>query len=158
MLWEDQVPMTDVELSSTAFEEGQPIPERYSCDGDNASPPLSWTSLPEGTRSLALIVHDPDAPSGDFTHWLAWNIDPGSDGLEEDVPAPLHGTNGFGRPGYGAPCPPPGDGPHRYYFELYALDTDLDLLESGAAREQLEREMEGHVLGQARLMGTYERK
>jgi Raf kinase inhibitor-like YbhB/YbcL family protein len=157
MLWEDQVPMTDVELTSTAFEEGQPIPERYSCDGDNASPPLSWASLPEGTRSVALIVHDPDAPSGDFTHWVGWNIDPEAGGLDEGAHAPREGTNGFGETGYDGPCPPADDGAHRYVHELFALDTELEL-EPEASREQLEDAIDGHVLGGAELVGTYERK
>jgi Raf kinase inhibitor-like YbhB/YbcL family protein len=149
--------MPDFELTSSAFDEGQPIPGKHSCDGEDRSPPLSWTSIPDGTQSVALVVHDPDAPSGDFVHWLAWNIDPQSAGIDEGVPAPLEGTNGFGRTGYAGPCPPPGHGPHRYFFELYAVDTDLDLLQPGAAREQLEKELEGHVLAETRLMGTYER-
>jgi Raf kinase inhibitor-like YbhB/YbcL family protein len=148
--------MPDLELTSPAFDDGEPIPEKYTADGEGTSPRLTWNYVPEGTRSMALIVHDPDAPSGDFTHWLAWNIDPGSGGLEEGVPAPGQGTHGFGRPGYAGPSPPPGHGPHRYFFRLYALDTELDL-EHGAAREQLENEMEGHVLAEAQLMGSYER-
>ncbi len=148
--------MPDFELTSPAFAEGQPIPRKYSCEGENASPPLSWSSLPEGTRSLALIVHDPDAPSGDFTHSVGWNIDPDAGGLEEGAHAPVEGANGFGEDGYGGPCPPPGDGAHRYLHELFALDTELDL-EPSASREQLEDAMEGHVLGGAELVGTYER-
>jgi Raf kinase inhibitor-like YbhB/YbcL family protein len=148
--------MPDLELTSPAFDDGEPIPEKHTCDGEDVSPRFDWQFLPDGTRSLALIVHDPDAPSGDFTHWLAWNVDPNPGGLDEGVPAPGQGTNGFGRPGYAGPCPPPGHGPHRYFHRLYALDTDLDL-QAGAAREQLENELEGHVLGEARLMGTYER-
>ena len=148
--------MTDFDLTSPAFHEGQPIPERFSCDGDNVSPPLDWSSPPEGTRSLALILHDPDAPSGDFTHWVGWNIDPGTGGLEEGAHATVEGANGFGENGYGGPCPPPGHGAHRYFHELFALDTELDL-EEGASREQLEDAIEGHVLGGAELIGTYER-
>jgi Raf kinase inhibitor-like YbhB/YbcL family protein len=148
--------MTAFELTSSAFDEGQQVPRKFSCEGDNASPPLSWGSLPEGTRSLALIVHDPDAPSGDFPHWVAWNIDPDSGGLEEGAHAPVEGTNGFGENGYDGPCPPPGHGTHRYVHELFALDTELDL-EEDASREQLEDAMDGHVLGGAELVGTYER-
>jgi Raf kinase inhibitor-like YbhB/YbcL family protein len=147
--------MPDFELTSTAFGEGQPIPRKHSCDGENASPPLDWSS-PEGTRSLALILHDPDAPSGDFVHWVAWGIDPDAGGLEEGAHPPGEGANGFGENGYGGPCPPPGHGAHRYFHELFALDTVLDLPE-GASREQLEDAIEGHVLGAAELMGTYER-
>ena len=148
--------MPDFELSSSAFNEGQPIPRRHSCDGENVSPPLSWSSPPDGTRSLALILHDPDAPSGDFTHWVGWNIDPGTDGLEEGEHPPAEGANGFGENGYGGPCPPPGHGAHRYQHELFALDTELDL-EPESSREQLEDAIEGHVLGGAELIGTYER-
>jgi Raf kinase inhibitor-like YbhB/YbcL family protein len=146
----------DLELTSTAFAHLAPIPTKYTCDGKNVSPPLAWSFCPDGTRSLALIVHDPDAPSGDFTHWLAWNIDPDPGGLDAGVPAPAQGTNGRGRPGYMGPCPPSGDGSHRYVHELYAIDTELDL-DPGAAREQLENELEGHVLAQTELVGTYER-
>jgi Raf kinase inhibitor-like YbhB/YbcL family protein len=148
--------MTDFDLTSSAFDEGQPIPERFSCDGDNVSPPLDWSSIPEGTRSLALILHDPDAPSGDFTHWVGWNIDPGAGGLGEGAHATVEGANGFGQNGYGGPCPPPGHGAHRYVHELFALDTELDL-EEGASRDQVEDAMEGHVLEGAELIGTYER-
>jgi Raf kinase inhibitor-like YbhB/YbcL family protein len=148
--------MPDFELTSPAFDEGQQIPRKHSCDGENASPPLTWSSLPDDTRSLAIIVHDPDAPSGDFTHWVAWNIDPEAGGLAEGAHPPAEGTNGFGENGYGGPCPPPGDGAHRYFHELFALDTLLDL-QPESSPEQLEDAMEGHVLGGAELVGTYER-
>jgi Raf kinase inhibitor-like YbhB/YbcL family protein len=148
--------MPDLELTSPAFDDGEPIPSKHTADGEETPPPLEWNFVPEGTRSLALIVHDPDAPSGDFTHWLAWNIDPDSGGLGEGVPAPTQGTNGFGQTGYGGPAPPEGHGTHRYFHRLYALDTELDL-EPGAAREQLQDAIESHVLAEAKLMGTYER-
>jgi Raf kinase inhibitor-like YbhB/YbcL family protein len=148
--------MPDLELTSPAFDDGDPVPEKHTADGDGSSPPLQWNFVPEGTRTMALIVHDPDAPSGDFIHWLAWNIDPDPGGLDEGMPAPGQGTHGFGGAGWTGPSPPQGHGPHRYFFRLYALDTDLDL-EPGAAREQLEDEIEGHVLAEAQLMGTYER-
>jgi Raf kinase inhibitor-like YbhB/YbcL family protein len=148
--------MADFQLTSIAFNDAQPIPRKYSCEGDNLSPPLDWSAPPEGTRSLALIVHDPDAPIGDFTHWLAWNIDPLDGGLEEGAHPPAEGTSGFGENGYGGPCPPAGDGAHRYQHELFALDTMLDL-EPESSRDQLEDAMEGHVLGGAELVGTYER-
>src|SRR5262245_58719615 len=149
--------VAEYELSSPAFEDGETIPVEFSCDGANESPPLHWENLPDGTRTLALIVHDPDAPSGDFVHWLGWNIDPEVGGLAAGAPPPVQGTNGFGRLGYLGPCPPPGAGPHRYYFRLYAIDTDLEL-EPGAAREQLKNEMEGHVLSEAELLGLYQRE
>jgi Raf kinase inhibitor-like YbhB/YbcL family protein len=148
--------MPELELTSESFDHGEPIPERHTCSGNGSSPPLGWDFVPEGTRTLALIVHDPDAPSGDFVHWLAWNIDPADGGIDEDKPAPVQGTHDFGRPGYAGPCPPPGHGPHRYYFHLYALDAELDL-EEGAAREQLEDAIDGHVLAEAELIGTFER-
>jgi Raf kinase inhibitor-like YbhB/YbcL family protein len=148
--------MADFELASSAFNGGEGIPEKYSCDGDNVSPSLSWRGPPDGARSLALILHDPDAPSGDFTHWVAWSIEAGASGLEEGAHPGAEGANGFGENGYGGPCPPPGGGTHRYVFELFALDTEIDL-EAGASREQLEDAMDGHVLGAAELVGTYER-
>ncbi|HEY3191685.1 MAG TPA: YbhB/YbcL family Raf kinase inhibitor-like protein [Solirubrobacterales bacterium] len=149
--------MPDLELSSPAFDHGEPIPEKHTADGQGTSPPLEWNFVPEATRSMALIVLDPDAPSGDFIHWLAWNIDPEAGGLQEGAPAPAQGTHGFGGPGYAGPAPPPGHGPHRYFFHLYALDTDLDL-EHGASRDQLETAIDGHVLAEAELMGTYGRR
>lgn len=148
--------MPELELTSDSFSEGEPVPERHTCSGDGASPPLAWSGVPDGTRTMALIVHDPDAPSGDFVHWLAWNIDPADGGIEEGTPAPVEGTHGFGDPGYAGPCPPPGHGPHRYFFRLYALDTGLEL-EPGASREELEAAFEGRVLAEAELMGTFER-
>jgi Raf kinase inhibitor-like YbhB/YbcL family protein len=148
--------MADPELTSTAFADGAKIPVKYTGDGENVSPPLAWSFLPEGTRSLALIDHDPDAPSGDFTHWVAWNIDPEPGGLNEDTAAPVEGSNGAGGIGYMGPSPPPGHGPHRYFHELHALDTRLDL-QTGASREQLEDAIDGHVLATAQLVGTYER-
>jgi Raf kinase inhibitor-like YbhB/YbcL family protein len=146
----------DLELTSEAFDDGEPIPRKHSCDGEDLCPPLAWRSVPEGTRALALIVHDPDAPSGDFIHWVAWNIDPEAGGFEEGGAAPAEGTNGFGRQGYAGPCPPPGHGSHRYFFHLFALDAEPDLT-PGADRDQLAAAIEGHVLGEARLVGTYER-
>jgi Raf kinase inhibitor-like YbhB/YbcL family protein len=143
-------------LTSSAFADGGAIPPRYTCDGANLSPPLSWSSPPDGTRSLALVVVDPDAPIGTFTHWLAWGIDPGAGGLAEDEAAPVEGRNDFGVIGYGGPCPPPGHGRHRYFFLLYALDSEVGL-RAGASRKELERVLAGHTLAVAELMGSYER-
>lgn len=148
--------MSEFELTSAAFTDGNAIPEKYSCDGENVSPPLAWTSLPPGTQSLALIVHDPDAPSGDFTHWVAWDIDPGPGHLDEGDPVPSEGANGRGELGYAGPCPPPGHGAHRYMHHLYALDSPLGL-ETGAGKDQLKKALDGHVLAEARLVGIYER-
>jgi Raf kinase inhibitor-like YbhB/YbcL family protein len=147
--------MAGIEITSEAFEEGDAIPRRHTCEGEDLSPPLSWTGAPEGTRSLALIVDDPDAPVGTFTHWLAWGIDPGAD-LGEGEAAPREGRNDFGEVGYRGPCPPTGHGRHRYFFRLHALDAELDL-ERGAGRDELERALEGHVLETAELVGGYER-
>jgi Raf kinase inhibitor-like YbhB/YbcL family protein len=143
-------------LQSSAFDHGGPIARRHSCEGEDLSPPLFWSGLPEGTRSLALLVDDRDAPVGTFTHWLAWGLDPGTEGLAEDGAAPVEGRNDFGSNGYRGPCPPPGHGPHRYCFRLYALDSALDL-PAGAGKRELERALEGHTLAAAELVGTYER-
>ncbi len=143
-------------LESSAFDNARAIPSRQSCEGEDVSPPLRWMNVPEGTRSLALVVDDPDAPGGVFTHWLAWGLDPAAGGLGEGEPAPAEGRNDFGTTGYRGPCPPPGHGRHRYVFRLYALDTELEL-GAGAAKAELEQAIEGHVLTTAELVGTYER-
>lgn len=147
--------MADLEISSDAFSDGGPIPQRHTCEGENISPALAW-SAPAEAGSLALIVDDPDAPSGTFVHWLAWGIDPGAGVQAEGQAAPVEGTNGFGETGYGGPCPPPGHGPHRYFFRLHALDSELEL-PPAASREELEAALEGKVLGTAELVGTYQR-
>jgi Raf kinase inhibitor-like YbhB/YbcL family protein len=143
-------------LQSSAFTHGEPIPGRHSCEGEDVSPPLSWSGAPEGTRSLALVVDDPDAPARTFTHWLGWGLDPGTQGLGEGEAAPVEGRNDFGTSGYRGPCPPPGHGRHRYFFQLYALDFEPDL-RAGAGKRELERALEGHTLAVAELIGTYER-
>jgi hypothetical protein len=112
--------------------------------------------VPERTRSLALVVDDPDAPSGVFTHWVAWGLDPAAEGLGEGESAPSEGQNDFGTTGYRGPCPPPGHGRHRYVFRLYALDAELEL-PAGVAKAELEQAIEGHVLTTAELVGTSER-
>jgi Raf kinase inhibitor-like YbhB/YbcL family protein len=143
-----------LEIASSAFETGGTIPSRHTCDGENVSPSLFFSGAPEGTRSLALVVDDPDAPVGTFTHWLAWDIDASADGLGEGQVAPREGRNGFGTVGYAGPCPPRGR--DRYFFRLHALDAELDL-QPGADRDQLDRALEGHVLETAALVGGYER-
>jgi Raf kinase inhibitor-like YbhB/YbcL family protein len=145
------------ELTSDAFGDAQPIPARHSCEGEDVSPALSWTEAPDGTQSLALILDDPDAPGGSFTHWLAWNIDPAKGGLAGGETPPVEGRNDFGRTGYGGPCPPRGHGPHRYSFRLHALDGELDLPAEGT-RANVEAALEGRVLQVAELVGTYERR
>ena len=148
--------VADFALQSGAFEHGGPIPGRHSCEGEDLSPPLYWSGAPDGTRSLALVVDDPDAPAGTFTHWLGWGLDPGAEGLGEGEAAPVEGRNDFGTSGYRGPCPPPGHGPHRYFFRLYALDSDPNL-RPGADKRELERALEGHTVAEAELIGTYER-
>ncbi len=145
-------------LHSSAFREGETIPRRYTCDGDDRSPDLRWSDAPPTTRSFALIMDDPDAPRGTFTHWLVWDL-PASLAMLPEGAAGVgqEGTNDFGRSGYGGPCPPRGHGPHRYFFTLYALDVESLRLRAGASRQSLESAMQGHILAQARLMGRYER-
>ncbi len=150
-----------LDVTSSAFGRGGAIPARYTCDGPDISPPLTWGPVPDATQSLALIAEDPDAPSGTFAHWVIYNIPPNTRRLPEDVPnrrslpsGALQGTNGAGSIGYTGPCPP--GGTHRYFFEVYALDTELDL-GAGATREEVVGAMEGHVLAEGRLLGTYQR-
>lgn len=157
---------TALRLTSDAFAAGDRIPDRYTCNGDDVSPPLSWTGTPEGTRSLALVVDDPDAPRQTFVHWILFNLPPGTTALPQGVevgdafgdadPAPAEGVNDAGELGYTGPCPPVGHGVHHYWFRLYALDTVLDLGD-GATRKDVAQAMDGHVLAEADLMGTYER-
>jgi Raf kinase inhibitor-like YbhB/YbcL family protein len=144
-------------LTSPAFENGQPIPPRFTADGADVSPPLEISGIPEGTASLALIMDDPDAPMGTWVHWVVWNIPPGTRRIEEGrLPAgAVQGRNSWGRNAYGGPAPP--SGTHRYYFKLYALDSDFDL-PAVTDKAALLAAMEGHVLGQAQLMGTYRRR
>lgn len=158
---EGELRMT-LELTSPAFEDGETIPSKFSCDGIDVSPRLEWSSVPEGTKSLALICDDPDAPMGTWVHWVLYGLPADTTSLPEGVPADeaiedvaLQGKNDFKRIGYGGPCPPPGK-PHRYFFKLYALDTELDL-KPGAKKKDLEKAMKGHVLAQGQLMGRYQR-
>ena len=149
------------ELTSTAFTPGEPIPRKYTCDGEDISPPLRWSDPPQDTQSFALIDDDPDAPRGTWVHWVLYNLPAETRALPEAVPPDAnlpdgsrHGQNTWPRLGYGGPCPP--SGTHRYFFKLYALDAVLDLA-SGASKKQLLRAMEGHILGQAELMGVHTR-
>lgn len=159
---EQREPMVTIELKSAAFAPGEPIPTRYTCDGDDLSPPLEWGDPPEGTQSLALIVDDPDAPGGTWVHWVLYNLPADTRSLAEAIPADAdlqdgsqHGNNSWKRLGYGGPCPP--SGTHRYFFKLYALDTVLDP-DPGKSKDNLLQAIEGHILAQAELMGTYTRK
>jgi hypothetical protein len=148
--------MAVFELLSPAFEPGQPIPRKFTCEGEDVSPPLTWSGVPEGTVSLALVVDDPDTPRGTFVHWLAWGIDPAAGGLGEGEVPPFEGRNDFDAEGWRGPCPPPGHGPHRYFFRLHALERELEL-PGGARKGEAERALEGRALAVAELVGTYER-
>ena len=151
-------------LVSSAFTNGSAIPARFTCDGEDRSPALSWSGAPAGAASFALIVEDPDAPGGTFIHWVLYDLPANTMSLPEGVPKDamlpqignaLQGRTSFKALGYGGPCPPKGP-PHRYYFRVYALNAKLGL-ESGASRDQVLTAMKGHELGRAELMGTYSR-
>lgn len=151
-----------MQLTSAAFKNGESIPEQYTCEGKNISPPLAWTGAPAGTRSFVLIVDDPDAPHGVWTHWVVFDLPANTTELPEDTPKSQsitgnakQGTNDFKQVGYGGPCPPPGK-PHRYFFKLFALDTMLDL-KPGSSKTQIEAAIAQHVLAQGQLVGTYQR-
>lgn len=152
----------ELTVESSAFKNGEFIPSIYTCDGANISPPLKWSGIPEGTKSIALICDDPDAPIGDWVHWVLYNIPPETKELKENIPSEkiikngaIHGLNDWKKYGYGGPCPP--SGIHRYYFKIFALDIKLDL-NPGATKKQLLDAMRGHILAQGELMGKYQRK
>jgi Raf kinase inhibitor-like YbhB/YbcL family protein len=153
---------SDMQITSSAFHEGEAIPRKYTCDGDDVSPPLSWSGAPEGTESFALIADDPDAPVGTWVHWVIYDLPAGVTSLPEGVEAAerpqvggINGISNFRRLGYGGPCPP--SGTHRYFFKIYALDTMVGL-PSGATKKKLLQAMEGHILAEAQLMGKYSRR
>ena len=150
--------MTDAfRMTSSVFENNGSIPAKFTCDGRDINPPLSIQSVPAGTKSLALIVDDPDAPRGMWVHWVVWNIDPKTTEIREDtVPTgAAQGMNDFRKKDYGGPCPP--SGTHRYFFKLYALDTQLSP-GANAEKTDLEKAMKGHIISEAQIMGTYKRK
>ena len=158
---EEEVSEPAMKITSTAFTDGERIPVKYTCDGEDVSPPLRMSEMPEGTLSLAIIADDPDAPRGTWVHWVVGGIPPDTTDLPENYAADLpggarHGTNDFGDRGYGGPCPPQGSA-HRYFFKVYALDKEIDL-KPGAAKADLLREMEGSILGTGQLIGTYQRR
>ena len=147
----------NMEIHSSAFINNLMIPSRFTCDGEDISPPIVFSNLPNNTKSLILIVDDPDAPNGTFTHWLLWNILPTTTEIDVGkIPAEaVEGTTSFGKPGYGGPCPP--SGTHHYHFKLYSLDTLLNL-KHGASRDELENAMKDHILSTAELVGIYTKK
>ena len=150
-----QLPAKTMALTSTAFADGGTIPEIYTCDGSNISPPLEFSNIPEGTESLALVVNDPEAPSGNWVHWAVWNIPTSTVGLHagEKLSGAIQGLTSFGRNGYGGPCPPEGE--HQYFFNLYALDTTLNL--QAVYGIKLEKTIESHIIQKAELIGKYHR-
>jgi Raf kinase inhibitor-like YbhB/YbcL family protein len=150
-----------ITITSTAFPEGGMIPQDYTCDGVDISPPLAWSGVPDGTKSLALICDDPDAPMGTWVHWVLFDIPVNIGELSANIPpekiiqnGAKHGINDFRKLGYGGPCPP--GGTHRYYFKVYALDTEINV-EAGITKAQLLQAMEGHILAEGQLIGRYSR-
>ena len=150
-----------LKLTSSAFKEGEGIPRGYTCDGANVSPSLEWAGVPKSAKTMAIIADDPDAPAGTWVHWVLYNLPADGLGLIENTPQTetlrgggVQGKNDFGKVGYGGPCPP--SGTHRYFFKFYAIDSELPL-QPGATKAEVEKAMEGHIVGQAQLMGTYHR-
>lgn len=147
-----------LDVTSTAFTAGSTIPTAYTCSGQNTSPALTWSAGPSGTVGYALVVDDPDAPVGTWVHWTVWNIPASTTSLPGGVTASssafVQGVTDFGTSGYGGPCPPKGNGAHRYFFRVYALDRQLSLT-STATRKELDNAMAGHVLAQGELMGKF---
>jgi len=148
--------MQPIDVSSTAFSDGGMIPEKFTCDGENVNPPIEIKNVPKGTKSLALIVDDPDAPIGTWDHWLMWNLDPKTAKVQENATPPQAkvGKNDYKKMAYGGPCPPFGE--HRYYFKVYALDKELDL-PKGEKRKALERAFKDHIISEGKMMGRYKR-
>lgn len=146
--------MKKLSVKSSAFENNKLIPAKYTCDGDNVSPPLTIEGIPEGTKTLALIVDDPDAPMGTWDHWIVWNIPATTSKIEENTAPGTEGINDFRRCSYGGPCPP--SGTHRYFFKVYALDVKLDLSPTSRKRD-VEKAMQGYILAKGELVGLYHR-
>jgi Raf kinase inhibitor-like YbhB/YbcL family protein len=150
--------LAKLQLASDAFQDGQAIPTQYTCDGTDKTPPLRWAEPPAGTKSFALVIDDPDAPSGTFRHWGVFDIPASARSIDGGERTGTEVTNDFGKPGYGGPCPPKGHGPHHYHFKLFALDTDRLGLLPGAKVKDVEDAARQHSLAEGELVGTYERK
>lgn len=150
--------LAKLSLTSDAFQNGQPIPAQYSCDGADQTPTLHWSDPPAGTRSFALVVDDPDAPSGIFRHWGVFDIPASARSVGGGTKVGTEVINDFGKPGYGGPCPPKGHGPHHYHFKLLALNTDKLGLSRSARVVDLENATKAHTIGEGELVGTYERR
>lgn len=144
-------------LTSDAFTDGQPIPAPYTCDGSNATPALRWNEPPAGTKSLALVVEDPDAPGGTFWHWGIYDIPASARSLGQGPTVGKVTINDFGKAGYGGPCPPKGNGSHHYHFRLFALDVDRVQLGEEAKAVDVEQKLAPHAIAKGELIGTYER-
>ncbi len=147
--------MKELSITSTAFEPNKPIPEKYTCEGENTNPPLEIIGIPEGTKSLSLIMDDPDAGGGTFDHWIVWNISPSTNKIAEHSVPGKEGLNSADEYGYHGPCPPPGK-PHRYTFKVYALDMELGL-GANTTKSDLEKAMQGHILAKGQMIGLYHR-
>ena len=152
-----------LDIKSTAFGEGNSIPKQYTCDGADISPQLSWSQPPEGTGSMVLICDDPDAPMGTWVHWVLYGLSPDTLEISENIPddkevlgGAKHGVNDFHKYGYGGPCPP--GGTHRYFFKLYAVDTEVVDLDPGATKDEVLVAIKGYVLAEGQLMGRYSRQ
>jgi len=154
----DNATLAKLSLTSSAFQPDQPIPAEFTCDGANQPPALAWGEPPAGTKSFALVVDDPDAPSGTFRHWGAYDIPGSARAMAAGQTLGALATNDFGKEGYGGPCPPPGHGIHHYHFKLYALDVDRLGLQPRAKVAQVEDAAKSHAIGRGELIGTYERK
>ncbi len=155
---EETIPAMAFAITSTAFEHNNVIPGQFTCDGKDISPKLSWTGIPAGTKSLALIMDDPDAPMGTWDHWVLFNIPPHISELKENIKSlpegTIEGRNSWNNTGYGGPCPP--DREHRYFFKLYALDSILSIV-NGVTKEELEATMQGHIIAECEMLGRYNR-
>jgi Raf kinase inhibitor-like YbhB/YbcL family protein len=158
----EEVNMEKISISAEGFKDGTTIPDIYTCKGKDISPSISWNGIPAGTKSIALIMDDPDAPGGTFVHWILYNVPAQTQKLLEGMThdktladGSMQGMTDFGRTGYGGPCPPPGK-PHRYFFKIYALDSMINL-PPGASKKQLENAMAGHILAKGEIVGIYKR-
>jgi Raf kinase inhibitor-like YbhB/YbcL family protein len=146
-----------ITLTTSAFAPNAVIPKPFSCEGNDKSPDLAWTGAPKGTKSFALIVDDPDAPGGTFTHWVLFDLPASTAALPPAASVGTAGKNDFDKVAWSGPCPPPGKGPHRYFFKLFALDLEKLGPKEGAPRDEVEKAMKGHVLGRGELVGTFSR-
>lgn len=150
--------LTKLSLISDSFKNGQPIPTQYTCDGSDQTPVLRWGAPPDGTKSFALVIDDPDAPSGTFHHWGVFDIPASARSIGDGKRIGTEVSNDFGKPGYGGPCPPKGHGAHHYHFKLFALDTDKLGLSTSSRIADVENAASKHAIAQGELVGTYERK